>query len=118
MGGRDYRFDQFLNGDIRRCAPVSKPRPVASTLAPVGRELSRRPVAGDLWSKNVEYERFLLLKGQVPVACRQGLGKTTDIKLDLTLTPDGVWPARCGGLIWAQSVGQVRQYYGLNGTRM
>ena len=41
-----------------------------------------------MWFKTSNTERFLAALGAGAIALPQGLGKTTDIKLDLTLTPD------------------------------
>ena len=45
-------------------------------------------VAGDLWLKTSDTGRFLAALGVGDIALPQGLGKTADINLDLTLTPD------------------------------
>ena len=80
------RFDQFLNGDIRPLRARVDTKGGGVTLA--GRAGLSGAVAGDLWFKTSNTERFLAALGVGAVALPQGLGKTTDIRLDLTLTPD------------------------------
>ena len=80
------RFDQFLNGDIRplRARVDTKGGGVSLT----GRAGLAGAVAGDLWLKTSDTGRFLAALGVADIALPQGLGKTADINLDLTLTPD------------------------------
>ena len=80
------RFDQFLNGDIRplRARVDTKGGGVSLT----GRAGLTGAVAGDLWLKTSDTGRFLAALGVADIALPQGLGKTADINLDLTLTPD------------------------------
>ena len=80
------RFDQFLNGDIRplRARVDTKGGGVSLT----GRAGLTGAVAGDLWLKTSDTGRFLAALGVGDIALPQGLGKTADINLDLTLTPD------------------------------
>lgn len=80
------RFDQFLNGDIRplRARVDTKGGGVSLT----GRAGLTGAVAGDLWLKTSDTGRFLAALGVGDIALPQGLGKTSDINLDLTLTPD------------------------------
>ena len=80
------RFDQFLNGDIRplRARVDTKGGGVSLT----GRAGLAGAVAGDLWLKTSDTGRFLAALGVGDIALPQGLGKTADINLDLTLTPD------------------------------
>ncbi|UWR19649.1 AsmA family protein [Sulfitobacter pontiacus] len=80
------RFDQFLNGDIRplRARVDTKGGGVSLT----GRAGLAGAVAGDLWLKTSDTGRFLAALGVGDIALPQGLGKTSDINLDLTLTPD------------------------------
>ena len=80
------RFDQFLNGDIR---PVRlRLDAKGGGVSLIGRAGLSGAVAGDLWLRASDTGRFLGALGAGYVALPQGLGRTTDVKLQMTLTPD------------------------------
>lgn len=80
------RFDQFLNGDVRPITARLDTKGGGFTLA--GRAGLNGAVAGDLVFKTPDTSRFLASLGAGTVELPQGLGRSADVKLQLTLTPD------------------------------
>ena len=80
------RFDQFLNGDVRPITARLDTKGGGFTLA--GRAGLNGAVAGDLVFKTPDTGRFLASLGAGTVELPQGLGRSADVKLQLTLTPD------------------------------
>lgn len=80
------RFDQFLTGDIRPVQMRFDTKGGGASLT--GRAGLKGAVAGDLWLKTSDTGRFLASLGAGQVSLPDGLGRTADIKLQLTLTPD------------------------------
>lgn len=80
------RFDQFLNGDVR---PVTaRVDTKGGGVSLTGRVGMSGSVAGDLWLKASDTARFLQALGLGAGDIPEGLGRTADITLQLTLTPD------------------------------
>lgn len=80
------RFDQFLNGDVR---PVTaRVDTKGGGVSLTGRAGLSGAVAGDLWLKTSDTGRFLAALGAGTIDLPQGLGRTADVKLQMTLTPD------------------------------
>jgi AsmA protein len=80
------RFDQFLNGDVRPMTARLDTKGGGFTLN--GRAGLNGAVAGDLVLKSPDTARFLASLGAGTVALPQGLGRSADVRLQLTLTPD------------------------------
>ncbi|SFS98559.1 AsmA protein [Sulfitobacter marinus] len=80
------RFDQFLNGDVRAVTARLDTKGGGFTLN--GRAGLNGSVAGDLVLKLPDTSRFFVSLGAGAVALPQGLGRSADVTLQLTLTPD------------------------------
>ncbi|WP_341233359.1 AsmA family protein [uncultured Sulfitobacter sp.] len=80
------RFDQFLNGDVRPMTARLDTKGGGFTLN--GRAGLNGAVAGDLVLKSPDTARFLASLGAGTVALPKGLGRSADVRLQLTLTPD------------------------------
>lgn len=80
------RFDQFLNGDVRPVTARLDTKGGGFTLN--GRAGLNGAVAGDLVLKSPDTARFLASLGAGTVALPKGLGRSADVRLQLTLTPD------------------------------
>ncbi|MGJ8590840.1 MAG: AsmA family protein, partial [Yoonia sp.] len=80
------RFDQFLNGDVRPMTARLDTKGGGFTLN--GRAGLNGSVAGDLVLKSPDTARFLASLGAGTVALPKGLGRSADVRLQLTLTPD------------------------------
>ena len=80
------RFDQFLNGDVRAVTARLDTKGGGFTLN--GRAGLNGAVAGDLVLKSPDTARFLASLGAGTVALPKGLGRSADVRLQLTLTPD------------------------------
>ena len=80
------RFDQFLNGDVRPLQARVDTKGGGASLT--GRAGLAGAVAGDIWMKTSDTGRFLASLGAGAVDLPQGLGRTMDVRAQLTLTPD------------------------------
>lgn len=80
------RFDQFLNGDVRPITARLDTKGGGFTLA--GRAGLNGAITGDLVLKMPDTGRFLASLGAGAVELPQGLGRSADVKLQMTLTPD------------------------------
>lgn len=80
------RFDQFLNGDVRPLQARVDTKGGGASLT--GRAGLAGAVAGDIWMKTSDTRRFLASLGAGAVDLPQGLGRTMDVRAQLTLTPD------------------------------
>jgi AsmA protein len=80
------RFDQFLNGDVR---PVRlRLDTKGGGISLNGRAGMAGSVAGEVWLKSTDTARFLAALGAGAIELPQGLGRTTDVRFNVTLTPD------------------------------
>jgi AsmA protein len=80
------RFDQFLNGDVRPVTARLDTKGGGFTLA--GRAALSGAVAGDLALKMPDTARFLAALGAGNIQLPQGLGRSADVTVQMTLTPD------------------------------
>jgi AsmA protein len=80
------RFDQFLNGEVRPVSARLDTKGGGFTLA--GRAALSGAVAGDLTLKMPDTARFLAALGAGNVQLPQGLGRSADVTVQMTLTPD------------------------------
>lgn len=80
------RFDQFLNGDVRPLQARIDTKGGGANLT--GRAGLAGAVAGDFWIKTSDTGQFLASLGAGGVDLPQGLGRTMDVRAQLTLTPD------------------------------
>ena len=80
------RFDQFLNGDVRPLQARVDTKGGGASLT--GRAGLAGAVVGDIWMKTSDTGRFLASLGAGAVDLPQGLGRTMDVRAQLTLTPD------------------------------
>ena len=80
------RFDQFLNGDVRPVTARLDTKGGGFTLT--GRAGLNGAITGDMVLKSPDTSRFLAALGAGAVALPQGLGRSADVRMQLTLTPD------------------------------
>lgn len=80
------RFDQFINGDIRPLTARLDTKGGGFTFA--GRAGLSGALAGDLLLKLPDTARFMASLGAGAVELPQGLGRSADVTLQMTLTPD------------------------------
>lgn len=80
------RFDQFIKGEVRPVKARLDTKGGGFTLA--GRAALSGAVAGDLMLKSPDTGRFLAALGAGNIELPDGLGRSADVTLQMTLTPD------------------------------